>query len=242
MIESQSNKKKAQRPTNIHKKRKKRRSSQQATQKKTSQKRPVPKKNVANKRKKRRKQPTRKRKRPNPILSALSSIIFYGFVTCIVVGSVLFAVSKSSDKSIFGYQFFGVLTDSMVARDSEQKGGFHAGDMIIIKNISGDSAEVGDIITFRPSIDSKAFLTHRVKEKLDHLGESKGTYYITQGDANLSEDVPIHSKQVVGKKVAVIPKVSGILTFIRDHIIVSVVFCVSIFGFITVVRYYILNK
>lgn len=241
MTELQRNKLKAQRQTNPQKKRKKQ-PSRQAIQKKRSQKRPVSKKKIVNTREKSRKQPVRKRKRPNPVLSALSSIIFYGLVTCIVIGSLLFAVSKSSDKSIFGYQFYDVLTDSMVAKEGGEKGGFHAGDMIIVKKISGDRAEVGDIITFRPSMDSKIFLTHRVKEKMDHLGTSKGTYYITQGDANVSEDVPIHSEQVVGKKVAVIPKVSAVLTFIRDHIVVSVIFCLSVFGFVTVVRYYILNK
>ncbi|EOL49305.1 signal peptidase I [Enterococcus caccae] len=173
----------------------------------------------------------------------LFNIIFYSFILFMIIGSIIFATTKNTDKSVLGYRFFGVLTDSMVPRDPEkQKGGFHSGDVIIVKNIVGNSAEVGDIITFRPSIKSQAFLTHRVKEKLDHLGETKGTYYITQGDANLAEDVPVNEKQVVGKKVIVIPKIGAFLNFVRENVIVSITFLISVFGFITIIRYYILTK
>ncbi|MGM0218435.1 signal peptidase I [Enterococcus sp. AZ126] len=178
-----------------------------------------------------------------PIYTVLFNIIFYCCILFMVVGSIIFATTKNADKSIFGYRFLGVLTDSMVPRDPEkQKGGFHSGDVIIIKNIAGNKAEVGDIITFRPSIKSQAFLTHRVKEKLDHLGDTKGTYYITQGDANLAEDVPVNEKQVVGKKIVVIPKIGAFLSFVRENTLVSIIFLISVFGFITIIRYYILNK
>lgn len=179
----------------------------------------------------------------NPVYTILFNVIFYGFILLMIFGSIAFATTGNTDKSVLGYRFFGVLTDSMVARDPEkQKGGFHSGDIIIVKNIAGDQAKVGDIITFRPSIKSQAFLTHRVKEKLDHLGDTKGTYYITQGDANLAEDVPINEKQVIGKKIAVIPKVGAFLNFIRENPLVSIIFLISVFGFITIIRYYILNK
>lgn len=182
-------------------------------------------------------------KKKNPIVTLLFNFFFYSFISFMVMGSILFATSKSSDRSILGYRFFEVLTDSMVPRDPQtQKGGFHSGDIIVVRDIKGDSAEVGDIITFRPSIKSSAFLTHRVKKKMDHLGDTNGTYYITQGDANNAEDVPVSEKQVVGKTFFVIPKVGGILNFISENVLVSVVFLISVFGFITVVRYYILNK
>lgn len=179
----------------------------------------------------------------NPIYTLFFNIIFYGFILLVITGSIIFATTRNSDKSILGYRFFAVLTDSMVPREpKKQKGGFHSGDIIIVKNIVGSEAAVGDVITFRPSIKSQAFLTHRVKKKLDHLGETKGTYYITQGDANLAEDVPVSEQQVVGKKIAVIPKVGAFLKFVRENTLVSMIFLISVFGFITIIRYYILNK
>ncbi|MTD38394.1 signal peptidase I [Erwinia sp. CPCC 100877] len=190
-----------------------------------------------------RKKKVSKTSKKNPVYAFLFNLIFYSFILFMVIGSILFATSKSAERSVLGYRIFGVLTDSMVPRDPKtQKGGFHSGDIIIVKNIDGEAASVGDIITFRPSLESKAFLTHRVKKKLDHLGETKGTYYITQGDANLAEDVPVNAKQVVGKKIFVIPKVGAVLTFVHDHPATAIIFLLSVFGFITVVRYYILNK
>ncbi|MBP2099939.1 signal peptidase I [Enterococcus rivorum] len=215
-------------------------------EKKTSQKRRKksnrpPDKSRAKKTSNKKKRIVRRKKQP--VYSFLFNFLFYAFILAIIGASILFATSKNTDKSVLGYRFFGVLTDSMVPRNPKvQKGGFHSGDIIVIKNIAGDEAEVGDIITFRPNIKSQTFLTHRVKKKLDHLGEAKGTYYITQGDANLAEDVPVNEKQVVGKKVFVVPKVGSLLNFVSKNLVVSIIFIISVFGFITIIRYYILNK
>ncbi|WP_086349753.1 signal peptidase I [Candidatus Enterococcus clewellii] len=201
------------------------------------------KRNTKNTSASRRKAPKKKETKQSKAISLLFNILFYVFILFVVGGSVLFATSSDENKSFLGYRFFGVLTDSMVPRDPKtQKGGFHSGDIIIVKDIPGESAEVGDIITFRPSITSNAFLTHRVKEKMDKLGETEGTFYITQGDANKAEDVPINAKQVVGKKMLVIPKVGGLLNFVQENVVVSVVFVLSVFGFITIIRYYFMNK
>lgn len=186
---------------------------------------------------------THPKKAKNPLYNLLMNILFYAFLLFMVGASIMFAASNDANKSILGYRFFGVLSDSMVPRDPKtQKGGFRSGDIIIVKNISGKDAEVGDIITFHPSIDSKTFLTHRVKEKLDKLGEKKGTFFVTQGDANDTEDMPIEASQVVGEKVLVIPKVGGLIDFVRQNIVVSAIFVLSLFGSITVFRYYILNR
>lgn len=185
----------------------------------------------------------KKKKKQSPVLHFIFNLLFYGFILFIVIGSAIFGMSKNDNKSVLGYRTFGVLTDSMVPRDKEtQKGGFAKGDIIIVKDIQGDAAEIGDIITFRPSMGSKAFLTHRVKDKMDQLSEVKGVYYITQGDANEAEDVPISAEQVVGKKVFMIPKIGGILNFVKENLLVSMVFLLSVFGFITVLRYYFFSK
>lgn len=185
----------------------------------------------------------KKKKKPSPILVFIFNLLFYGFILFLVMGSAIFGMSKNDNKSVLGYRVFGVLTDSMVPRDRAiQKGGFSKGDIIIVQDIEGDTAQIDDIITFRPSMGSKAFLTHRVKDKMDQLGDVEGIYYITQGDANEAEDVPISSEQVVGKKVFVVPKIGGILNFVKEHLIVSMVFLLSVFGFITVLRYYFFCK
>lgn len=157
--------------------------------------------------------------------------------------SILFAFSDDQNKTIFGYRVFNVLTNSMAPNERDQKpGGFYAGDVIIVKNIQGDTAKEGEVITYRPSMKSEAFLTHRVVKKLDRLDKLKGTYYITKGDNNDTEDLPISEKQVVGKKIFVFPKVGAVLKFIRKNFAVSVIFMLSVFGFILVIKMYIFSK
>ncbi|MGX7274402.1 signal peptidase I [Enterococcus haemoperoxidus] len=179
----------------------------------------------------------------NRWLRNLLDLLFYIITLGLICMSILFAFSDDQNKTIFGYRIFNVLTNSMAPNERDQKsGGFYAGDVIIVKDIQGDTAKEGEVITYRPSMKSEAFLTHRVVKKLDHLDKVKGTYYITKGDNNDTEDLPISEKQVVGKKIIVFPKVGAVLKFIRKNFAVSVIFMLSVFGFILVIKMYIFSK
>lgn len=176
-------------------------------------------------------------------LKKILDLLFYIITLGLICMSILFAFSDDQNKTIFGYRIFNVLTNSMAPNERDQKtGGFYAGDVIIVKDIQGDTAKEGEVITYRPSMKSDAFLTHRVVKKLDHLDKVKGTYYITKGDNNDTEDLPISEKQVVGKKIIVFPKVGAVLKFIRKNFAVSVIFMLSVFGFILVIKMYIFSK
>lgn len=176
-------------------------------------------------------------------LKKFLDLLFYIITLGVICMSILFAFSDDQNKTIFGYRIFNVLTNSMAPNERDQKsGGFYAGDVIIVKDIQGDTAKEGEVITYRPSMKSEAFLTHRVVKKLDHLDKVKGTYYITKGDNNDTEDLPISEKQVVGKKIIVFPKVGAVLKFIRKNFAVSVIFMLSVFGFILVIKMYIFSK
>lgn len=175
-------------------------------------------------------------------LALIWSLLFYVITFGIIVTSILFAFSDSEEKNLFGYRILGVLTDSMSPQKDSPSGGFYAGDVIIVKDIPGDGAKVGEVLTYHPNIESKTFLTHRVVKKMDELEGDPGPFYITKGDANNTEDVPIHAKQVVGKTVFVLPKIGSVLSFVRDNFIISTIFIVSLFGFIVVMRMYFFNN
>lgn len=133
----------------------------------------------------------------------------YIFCIAIVIGAVLFAADKSPQKSIFGYRYYTVLTPSMEKALS-------VGDMVIVKLGNADEIEIGDIITFNPSSDSDAYLTHRVTKKLQDYEGSKVTCFVTKGDANETEDsFLIDSSRIVGKVVFSIPKLGYIVRFIQ---------------------------
>lgn len=174
------------------------------------------------------------------VVSGIFNLLFYVVTIGLILSAVLFAFNDNQEKNILGYQVFNVRTNSMVPRDpAKQKGGFRAGDMIIIRNVKGDQLKEGDIVTFHPNAKSNTYLTHRLVRIEDQINGMEGPFMITQGDANQTEDSPTPVSQVVGKKVLAIPKLGYIIAFIRTHYIVSLVFVCSVFGSIVLIRLYL---
>lgn len=179
------------------------------------------------------------------MLLMIWNILFYVSMLSILVGAGLMAVMQQENRSLNGYRMFGVLTDSMVSPDNTiKKGGFRSGDIILTKEVDPETIQVGDVITYRPSTnptnESTNNLTHRVVKINDHLGNEDGLFFVTRGDANKTDDMPISATALVGKEVAVIPKIGGILSFVKDNWLLSLVFITSLLGFIWVMRTYIL--
>lgn len=178
-------------------------------------------------------------------LAALFNVLFYVIMLGIFFGAGIMAIMQQQDKSFNGYRMFGVLTDSMVSPGNKiKKGGFHSGDVIIIKEVKAKDLKKGDVITYRPSTnpDSKStnYLTHRVVKVEKNPEGKKGYYFTTRGDANKTDDMPMSEKALVGKVVGRIPKVGGVLSYIKENFILSVIFILSVVGFFWVIRMYIL--
>ena len=179
------------------------------------------------------------------LLLFIWNLAFYVCMLSILIGAGLMAVMQQQNKSLNGYRMFGVLTNSMVSPDNTiKKGGFRSGDIILTKEVDPKEIQVGDVITYRPSTnptnESTNNLTHRVVKINDRLGNEEGIFFITRGDANKTDDMPISATALVGKEVVIIPKVGGILAFVKDNWLISLVFIFSLFGFIWVMRTYIL--
>jgi signal peptidase len=80
----------------------------------------------------------------------------------------------------------------------------NAGDIVIVQIAKPEEINKGDIILFRRGPNR---ILHRVIETY----ESKGaTYFVTQGDANNVEDLPVSYENVEGKARLTIPKVGWI--------------------------------
>lgn len=176
------------------------------------------------------------------VLNWIMNALFYILTFGILIGAVIFTVSQDSEKSFFGYRFYTVLTNSMVPRDpATQKGGFAAGDIIIVQMLNPKELKKGDIVTYglmSADPESTTVLTHRVIDRLDELNGEEGLYFQTQGDANTAADRPINAEQVIGKKVFAIPKMGSIMSFLRENFLVSIGALVAIFALIISLRYY----
>lgn len=180
-------------------------------------------------------------KEKNPgimVFSFLSTLVFYGLTIGIVMMAVMFSFSSKSTASIFGYRFYTVLTNSMAPQENGQKGGFYAGDIIIVKLMDGNKIKKNDIVTFAVG-DGSRYLTHRMVERKDELNGEKGNYLVTKGDANKTNDPPITADRVLGKVVFYIPKIGDLLEFVREEFWACFVCILSVYGFFLVLKSYL---
>ena len=165
-----------------------------------------------------------------PVGAKIFDICFTVFVylvaAAILIGAILFAFSTRPDKSIFGYRYYNVLTGSMSPV-------YNVGDMIFVKiSDKGSDINVGDVITFNPSLDSDAYLTHRVTQKLTDYEGTGVTCFKTKGDANDSEDTfLIDESRVIGTVEFFVPKLGVIVRFIqlRWYFVVPLILLVILF-------------
>ncbi|MBO0439917.1 signal peptidase I [Candidatus Enterococcus ikei] len=174
------------------------------------------------------------------VFSFLSNFVFYGVTIGIIAMAVMFSFSSKSTASIFGYRFYTVLTNSMVPQDDGLKGGFYAGDVVIVKLMDGNKIKKDDIVTFAVG-DGTRYLTHRMVEHKDELNGEKGDYLITKGDANKTNDPPISADRVLGKVVFAVPKVGDVFDFVREEFWACIVCVLSVYGFFLVLKSYLFS-
>jgi signal peptidase len=166
------------------------------------------------------------------VFSAIRTIFIYALSIGLILAAVLFAVSKSPQKAIFGYRYYTVLTPSMEPELS-------VGDLVIVKLTAADAVEVGDIITFNPSEDSDTYLTHRVTEKLVDYEGTGVTCFKTKGDANEAEDgFVIDSSRLIGTVSFHIPKLGYIIRFVQLKWYFVIPLVVMIIVFFELLKFY----
>ncbi len=160
------------------------------------------------------------------IINTLGNILFYVVLLSLISTSFIMVKSHREGKqpSIMGNKFFTVMTGSMQPT-------IMVGDLVIAKEVPKEQIKQGDIITFK-SENSQNITTHRVKEVLN---DGINIEYITQGDANNVKDPsPINSNMLIGKVVKCIPKIGGLMLFMKNNLtkIGVGIFVIVLLGFI----------
>ena len=170
------------------------------------------------------------KKRPSAAANLVLNLLTLCFVGFLLAESTIFAFSNNENKSLFGYRFYNVLTPSMRPL-------FRPGDMIFVKLTDPSQVRVGDVVTFRPSSKSTAFLTHRVAELLP-AQEMKPARMVTKGDANNAADPPVALSAVIGVHVFTIPFVGWIAEMARSSLPLVCVCFGAVFLLLLVLRAY----
>lgn len=151
-------------------------------------------------------------------------------VCVMIFTSVSVIFFDKSDRSLLGFRFFAVLSDSMAATD------FQAGDLIISKKVK-DPAQLaeGDIITFI-SQNSESFgqvVTHKIRKATYNNNGEPG--FVTYGTTTGVDDQTIVTyPYILGKYTGRIPKLGMFVSFQKQPM--GYVICILL-PFLAIIAY-----
>lgn len=141
------------------------------------------------------------------------SLVSWLMITALVVVMTVIALEFNNVETIqkiSKHRLDVVLTGSMEPSIAK-------GSLVIVRETAIEKLEKGDIITYRGTGSSKAFVTHRIYGVVKGLEATQA--FVTKGDANLTEDSGvIKPAQVVGKVVLTIPFAGYIVQTVKSKI------------------------
>ena len=150
----------------------------------------------------------------NSAQDILSKVLTGLTVAVLIFTMISVMFFEKNDRSLLGFKFFTVLSDSMAATD------FSAGDLIIAKNVKDPTTlKEGDIISFI-SQNSESFgqvVTHKIRTSTYNNQGEPG--FITYGTTTGNNDQTVVTyPYILGKYVGRIPKLGMFVTFQKQPI------------------------
>ena len=168
-------------------------------------------------------QETGKKKKLTPGNIAYTVLIL---LLVVLVLYLVFARISGKVPTFFGYSVVRIITPSMEPK-------IPVGSFVLIKRISPEEVEVGDIITFYtddpdPLVAGKT-ITHRVLS----ITENNGRYvFKTKGDNTATNPVPdvypARGERLVGRYVAGMLPVTAVVTLFREHLPIAILMLLAI--------------
>lgn len=126
-----------------------------------------------------------------------------------------------NNRSIFGYKFYIVQTNSMSLSDKNQdlKIHFDAGDIVVVKNPADPRAlQPGDVISFM-SINEVSYgetVTHMIRE-VKKTDEGRVLGYVTYGtNTGTNDEALVTPEYVLGVHTLTLPKVGLFFAFVKS--------------------------
>ena len=141
--------------------------------------------------------------------------IFVWLMVVLAVFMMIFTVISvntfdRSDRSLFGYKAFIVLSDSMSKTD------FNAGDLVLIKEVDPKTLKEGDIIAYTSQNTSNygETVTHKIRKLTTDASGAPG--FITYGTTTDTDDeIVVTYPYVLGKYQSHIPNVGKFFQFLK---------------------------
>lgn len=141
--------------------------------------------------------------------------IFVWLMVALAVCMMIFTVVSvntfdRSDRSLFGFKAFIVLSDSMSKTD------FDAGDLVLVKEVDPSTLKEGDIIAYTSQNTSNygETVTHKIRKLTTDANGEAG--FITYGTTTDTDDETVVTyPYVLGKYKTNIPKVGRFFMFLK---------------------------
>lgn len=147
-------------------------------------------------------------------LNIVKNILIYlivAFAVCMMIFTIVSVTTlDKTERSLFGFKAFVVLTDSMSATD------FKAGDLVIVKEVDAKTLQVGDIISYRSTNFEHYYevVTHKIGTKwIDRTGRANFTTYGTT--TGISDEEIVNETNVLGLYKFAIPKLGTFFQFLK---------------------------
>ena len=147
-------------------------------------------------------------------LNIIKNILVWLMVALAVCMMVFTIVSVNtfdrSDRSLFGFKAFIVLSDSMSKTD------FDAGDLVLVKEVDPSTLKEGDIIAYTSQNTSNygETVTHKIRSLTTDASGEPG--FITYGTTTDTDDETVVTyPYVLGKYETNIPKVGRFFMFLK---------------------------
>ena len=148
-------------------------------------------------------------------LNIIKNILVWLMVALAVCMMVFTVVSVNtfdrSDRSLFGFKAFIVLSDSMSKTD------FDAGDLVLVKEVDPSTLKEGDIIAYTSQNTSNygETVTHKIRKLTTDANGEPG--FITYGTTTDTDDETVVTyPYVLGKYKTNIPKVGTFFQFLKS--------------------------
>lgn len=141
------------------------------------------------------------------VLAGILSVVSVCIMLFTVVSVLTF---NRTDRNLFGYKAFIVLSDSMSATD------FAAGDLVLTRSVDPSTLQPGDIIAFVSSNDENygETVTHKIRALT--TTESGEPGFITYGTTTGTDDAAVVTYyDVLGKYAGHLPKVGAFFNFLK---------------------------
>ena len=144
----------------------------------------------------------------------IKSVLIWAILIA-AIGMMIFTIFSvitfdQTNRSLFGYKFFIVQSDSMSATD------FSAGDIIFVKSVNPATLQAGDVIAFiSKNQDSYGkIVTHKIRRLTTNVDGA--AVFVTYGTTtDIDDETVVTYSNVLGKYVGKLPKLGRFFAFLK---------------------------